>query len=45
MGGGGGAGGGVLTDAAGHELAFGCDCAPWWLASVDEPHGDFARLA
>jgi len=34
--GGGGGGGGAYTDAAGHELAYGCDCRPWWLASVDE---------
>jgi hypothetical protein len=46
MGGGGGAGG-AFTDAAGHDLAFGCDCNPWWLSSLDEAalHGDFARLA
>ncbi|KIZ02378.1 hypothetical protein MNEG_5587, partial [Monoraphidium neglectum] len=42
--GGGGVGAGAW-DAAGHELAYGCDCRPWWLASVDEAaaHGDFGR--
>jgi hypothetical protein len=43
MGGGGGAGA-ALADAAGHDLAYGCHCNPWWLSSVDEVHGDFARL-
>jgi hypothetical protein len=34
--GGGGGGGGAYTDASGHELAYGCDCRPWWLQSVDD---------
>lgn len=44
MGGGGGAGG--YVDAAGQQLAHGCDCHPWWLASVDEAtaHDGIGRL-
>lgn len=34
--GGGGGGAGAYVDAAGQQLGYGCDCHPWWLASLDE---------